>query len=170
MEASVFWSLIDRARPAAAEDSPVRPSASPEGLRAVLEPLSNEEIAGFGHFFSTQLIRLNHWKLWGAGYIIAGGMSDDSFHYFRSWLIGKGAAAVEQALSDPDGLGPYIDDPEVENESLEYVALEILEGRGVEEDPRDDVDESPDGEPQGEAFDEDTVYAAYPRLAEQFEE
>lgn len=169
MEASVFWSLIDRARPEGA-DAPTRPSASPEALRAVLDPLPNEEIAAFERFFYTELIRLNRWELWGAGYVIAGGMSDDSFHYFRSWLIGKGPAAVEQALSDPDGLGPYIDDAEVENELLEYVALEMLEGRGVEEDPRDDIEGNADGEPEGEAFDEDEVFAAYPRLAEQFEE
>jgi hypothetical protein len=77
---------------------------------------------------------------------------------------------VEQALTDPDGLGPFVDTEEVDNELLEYVALEILESRGVEEDPREDVERSADDEPVGEAFDEDTVDEAYPRLAEQFGE
>jgi hypothetical protein len=31
---------------------------------------------------------------------IAGGMSDDSFHYFRSWIVGKNA--FEVAMTDPD--------------------------------------------------------------------
>jgi hypothetical protein len=35
-------------------------------------------------------------------------MSDDSFEYFRSWVIGKGAEAVAQALTDPDGLVDFL--------------------------------------------------------------
>lgn len=168
MEASVFWDFIERARAGKGLGEGERASASPEVLKAVLNTLSNEEIAEFLRFFCTELIRLNRWEIWGAGYVIAGGMSGDSFHYFRSWLIGKGPAAVEQALTDPDGLGPFVDTEEVENELLEYVALEILEGRGVEEDPREDVEGSPDDEPTGTAFDEDTLEEVYPRLAEQF--
>jgi len=44
-------------------------------------------------------------------YVITGGMSDDSFHYFRSWILGKGRNLFEVAIKDPNELGPFVDDP-----------------------------------------------------------
>jgi hypothetical protein len=111
---------------------------------------------------------LNQWRLWAAGYVIAGGMSDDSFHYFRSWIIGKGQKVFEVAMKDPDELGPFIDNPEVDNELLEYVPVDLLKERGLEEDPRDRSDRRTDEEPKGEPFEEDTVVAAFPKLAALF--
>lgn len=179
MDAAVFWDLIERSRPAAAKgllgllskkdpDPRKRASASPDLLRILLNSLPDGDVAEFARFFNGELVRLNRWEIWGAGYVISGGMGDDSFHYFRSWLIGKGKAAVEQALSDPDGLGSFVDDPEVDNELLEYVALEVLEGRGLEGDLRVASDGDADGTPAGEPFDEDTVDQSFPRLAKQF--
>jgi hypothetical protein len=74
---------------------------------------------------------LNNWRLWAAGYVIAGGMSDDGFHYFRSWIVGKGKKVFDIAMKDPDELGPFIDDTEVDNELLEYVAVEIAKARKI---------------------------------------
>jgi hypothetical protein len=68
-------------------------------------------------------------------------------------------------MKDPHELGPYVDTAEVENELLEYVAVNILERRGVKEDPRDRSDRGADDEPAGEPFDEDTVAEAFPKLA-----
>ncbi len=160
-----FWDLIAKAR---GTTSPGAPGATPEELRAVLEGLPSAEVARFEEHFYRKLCELNTWRLWGAGYVIAGGMSDDGFHYFRSWIIGKGQAAFELAKTDPDALGPLVDDPEVDNEELEYVALEVLESRGVEDDPRERCPDDPDDDPEGEPFDEDTVEGSYPRLAAQF--
>jgi hypothetical protein len=95
-------------------------------------------------------------------------MGDDSFHYFRSWIVGKGKNAFEVAMTDPDELGPLVDTNEVDNELLEYVAVNILGQRSVEEDPRDRSDRRADGEPTGEPFEEDTVAAAFPKLAALF--
>jgi hypothetical protein len=162
MDKSEFYSLIDSARE---DSSPVQPSADPQALRDVLNELDDSAVAEFGAEFTRELIRLNRWSIWGAGYVIAGGMSDDSFHYFRSWLIGKGSDAVEQALAEPDGLGIYVDDVDVDNELLEYAAVELLEERGVQDDPRDAVEGSPDDDPTGDPFDEDTVEKDYPNLA-----
>jgi hypothetical protein len=142
----------------------MQPSADPEALRVVLAELPTERVIEFATEFTAQLIRLNRWSIWAAGYVIAGGMSDDGFHYFRSWLIGKGSYAVEQALTDPDGLGPYVDGPDVDNEGLEYVALEVLEQRGLRVDPRVAVDGLTDAAPVGEPFDENTVADLYPSL------
>jgi len=162
MDKSEFYALIESARE---NSTPMQPSTDPQALRDVLSELHGDVVAEFGAEFTRELIRLNRWSIWGAGYVIAGGMSDDSFHYFRSWLIGKGSDAVEQALMEPDGLGIYVDDAEVDNELLEYVAVELLEERGVKGDPRDPVEGSPDDDPTGDPFDEDTVEKDYPNLA-----
>src|SRR6476661_5661446 len=102
-----FWSLINQARAGSVA------SAGPKRLAEVLTPLANQEISAFGHMFTEKLCDLNQWQLWAAGYIIAGGMSDDSFHYFRSWIVGKGKNAFEVAMRDPDELGPLVDNNEV---------------------------------------------------------
>ena len=168
MDEAAFWAIIDRARGEGA--GPLAPSADPEALRAILEGESDEAVRGFAVKFGRQLDRLNEWRVWGAGYVIYEGMSGDSFHYFRAWLVGKGKAAVEQALTDPDGLGPFVDDPEeVDNELLEYVPVEVCEARGLP-DPRDGYERDADDDPRGEPFDEETVDALYPRLAARFGE
>jgi len=154
-----FWALIDQARAGS------RASASPQQLSSVLETLNSSEIQDFGHAFYEKLCDLNHWRIWGAGYVISGGMGDDSFHYFRSWIIGKGKAVFELALTNPDELGPFVDTREIDNELLEYIPLKVLEKRGIKEDLREQSDRSPDGEPEREAFDEDTVAAGFPKLS-----
>jgi hypothetical protein len=162
MDRSEFFSIIDSARD---KSGPLDPGADPDSLRDVLNEFPDEKVVEFAIEFTNQLVRLNRWDIWGAGYVIAGGMSDDGFHYFRSWLIGKGSDAVDQALAEPDGLGSYIDDDEVDNELLEYVSIELLEERGIEDDPRDEAEESADDEPIGDPFDEDGLDRQYPTLA-----
>ena len=154
-----FWTVIDQARAG-------RPaSADPGRLGEILSRFDDDGVLEFGHMFYEKVCDLNQWHLWGAGYVIAGGMSDDGFHYFRSWIIGKGKDVFEIAMKDPDELGPFIDNADVDNELLEYVAVNILEQRGVEEDPRDRSERRADSEPTGEPFNEDTVAASFPNLA-----
>lgn len=156
-----FYALIDAARRGA---SPKFPSADPDDLRDVLSELPDDQVAAFDTEFRRQLSRLNHWSLWDAGYAATGGMGDDAFHYFRSWLIGKGTEVVDLALTDPEQLVPYLDTDELENELLEYVAEEVLEDRGIDAD--DDVGiELVDAEPAGERFDEETSEERHPKLA-----
>src|SRR5476649_831270 len=101
-----FWNLLTQARGASLA------SADPARLKSILNTLTDDEVSDFGLLFYTKLCDLNHWNLWGAGYVIAGGMGDDSFHYFRSWIIGKGKQVYDVALTSPDDLGPFIDNPE----------------------------------------------------------
>lgn len=154
-----FWQIIAESK------------GDPDQLKTVLEAKSDDEIRAFVVDYMQGLINLNEWRLWGAGYVIAGGMSDDSFHYFRSWILGKGKEAYDLALSNPDELGKFVvteEDEEVENELLEYVAVDIFEERGLDEDPRDASEGNPDGEPRGDAWDEDEVYSMFPKLAKRF--
>jgi len=157
-----FWDLISQAGAGSSA------SAAPNQLKKVLERLEDNEILEFGHKFYENLCELNQWNLWAAGHVITGGMGDDSFHYFRSWIIGKGKTAFDLALRDPDELAPLIDDQEVDNELLEYVALEVLEERHIKEDPRDRADRFPDDDPIGEPFEEATVASRFPKIAARF--
>jgi len=157
-----FWGLIDQAR------ADTSASASPQRLQKLLSLLSDDDVIGFGHMFYEKLCDLNQWRLWAAGYVIAGGMSDDSFHYFRSWILGKGRDVFAVAMKDPDELGPFVDDNEVDNELLEYSAVNVLQQRAVEEDPRDRSDRRADDQPTGEPFEEHTVAAKFPKLAALF--
>jgi hypothetical protein len=157
-----FWGVIDEARGSSQR------SASPERLAEILRKLSDVEILEFGDRFYQRVCDLNSWRLWAAGFLIAGGMSDDSFHYFRSWIVGKGKEVFEVAVKEPDDLGPFVDDREPENELLEYVTLNLAEQRGIEEDPRDRSGRRADAEPAGQPFNEDSVGSGLPKLASQF--
>lgn len=155
-----FWDLIARAR---GENDPMTPSAPAAALGEVLAGLDDAALLAFDREFQHKLIELNRWSVWGAGYVIAGGMSDDHFLYFRCWLIGKGEAAFGIALTEPDALGPYVDDPDVDNEELLSVVSDVMAARNLEI-PEEQF-ESPDEGPSGEPFDEESVDGLYPRLA-----
>jgi hypothetical protein len=55
----------------------------------------------------------------------------------------------------------------VDNELLEYVAVELMAER-KEPDPRDRSTKHPDAEPAGEPFEEESVATIVPKLATQF--
>jgi hypothetical protein len=150
-----FWEIIRES------------SGEPSRLASVLAQRSDEDLKQFILDFCNCHQSLNRWEVWGAGWVMGGGMGDDSFHYFRSWIIGKGSAAYETAMTKPDDLGEFAGkDDEFDNELLEYVALNILDARGLD-DPRDGLP-SIDGDPSGEEWDEDRVEALYPKLAKRF--
>jgi hypothetical protein len=146
----------------------------PDRLFAELTPLSTEELMDFGRAYYEALIELNRWEIWGAGFVMGRSqgwwMSGSAFHQFRSWIIGHGKAAYEIALSSPDDLGQFYggEDDEFDNELLEYVVLDVLEERGVEDDPRDAADGDADDTPRGTEYDPNTVHAQFPKLAAQF--
>ncbi|MGE7633387.1 DUF4240 domain-containing protein [Bacillus paramycoides] len=47
-------------------------------------------------------------NLWASAYIILGGCSDDSFDYFRGWLIACGQETFESAVEHPESLASLI--------------------------------------------------------------
>jgi len=166
MTESTFWELLAKARRRGAT------SACDCCLKRYLSKLNDEEVSDFGFMLYQKVCELNTWRLWGAGQVITGDMSGDSFHYFRTWIVGVGKRAFDTAKRDPDALGPFIDMDEdsvnVDNESLEYVAIEILKERGLHSDPRERSRSDADGEPQGTSFELETLSNEYPRLAAQF--
>jgi hypothetical protein len=157
MDENEFWALIDRSRDEDAEQE--------KALEELLTGRPRDELEAFDRIYREQLARAYRWDLWGAGYVIAGGMSDDSFDYFCDWLIGRGREVFERALDDPESLADVAED-DVEAEGLRYAVQEAYEATHDDELPISGP-ERPD-EPAGEEWDEDEVYERYPRLAAKF--
>jgi Protein of unknown function (DUF4240) len=162
-----FWALIETSNLTA--DQWVRL----EALRTELRNLPAEQVAEFDHVMAALHARAYRWDLWGAAYVIKGGASDDSFHYFRSWLIGKGRAVYEAALADPDSLADvFVDDDQdyAEFEELGYVAQEIWsEKSGETQIPPSPFSRS-QADPTGAPFEEGEKQLAsrYPKLWARF--
>lgn|GEM_PF-1331981 len=158
-----FWSLLAKGRKRGAT------SACDCCVARYLKKLSDEEVFAFGLMLYEKVCDLNTWRIWGAGEVIMPSMSDDSFHYFRTWIVGCGKEAYELAMREPDALGPFVDDAEgnIDNEALEYSALKVLKERGIEDDFRDRASRDADDAPDGEPFNLETLSTTYPRLAAQ---
>jgi hypothetical protein len=104
-----FWDIIQTAAG--------RVSANPDWfgkemlqtLREELVKLPPDEILQFRRVFDQKVDEAYRNDLWGAAYLINGGCSDDGFHYFRCWLIGRGKKVYSRALKDPDTLADILD-------------------------------------------------------------
>ena len=101
-ERGIFWRLIELSRKGSEGDLYVQL----DNLRHRLVKLSEEELRSFDRVFWELMDESYRADLWGAAYIIKGGCSDDSFDYFRAWLIMQGQQAYTEALRNPDGLAP----------------------------------------------------------------
>ena len=162
-----FWALIERSDPALSQWEQL------EALRRELRQLPADKIAEFDAVLVALHTQAYSWDLWGAAYVIKGGASDDGFHYFKSWVIGRGRNFYESALADPDSLAELIPDgvaDHAEFEELNYVAREVWIDKT--DDPEMPSIEllAWQSEPVGEPFDSDaeSLKVRYPQLWERF--
>ena len=174
MEPATFWSLIAKTVPFRSDQD-----AQLHALHDVLDGLDPGTIEGFETAFQHALRRALTWDLWGAAHVIHGGMADDGFEYFRTWLISRGRDTFERALTDADGLGSAIpDDMEdpCEFEEFAYAAIDVWT-RKTGLDPLSDpastfpaAGSSPTTQPSGTPFKETGAHLAqrYPRLWKRF--
>jgi hypothetical protein len=96
-----------------------------------LEKLSPKDIVGFRLRTDKLLYDTYTSEMWCAGYIMNGGCSDDSFEYFRLWIISKGKEVYDKAKAKPDNLVYEIIEGEeyYEFESFWYVGLEAFKNK-----------------------------------------
>lgn len=172
MTADRFWGIIARAA-----QSDHDPDAHLEALRAALRELSLEEITSFEVAFRRYLNQAYSWDLWGAAYVVHGGCGDDSFEYFRRWLVSRGRHVYETALADPESLAQLDARPGHDGvwqfEAIYYVAMDVFEEKGGKGDVRDHSEPKAGltrPGPSGEPFEEDDEYLArrYPKLWRRF--
>lgn len=105
-----------------------------------LSTLSLEEIFGFIYWWRNFAALTYRQDLWAVAYVVRGGCSDDSFCYFRSWLISQGKKTVYDALENPDSLCGVFEEIvnsgerlEVTDESVDSVPILILDNKTGEE-------------------------------------
>lgn len=162
MAENEFWNLIDKSRTSANNNYQAQISS----LKTILLTLEPGEIVKFDNSFTSLLATSYDYKLWGASYVINGGCSDDCFHYFRQYLIGKGKKKFYTTLKDPESCVSWIKSEEEDNwEGLQYSAMEAYKQKTGKEIPKTYL---PRFELKGKPFDEETVNKQYPKLAKKF--
>jgi hypothetical protein len=160
-----FWQLMQQTHGEADGDEGQQSGLIEDGLKKQ----SPHAIVAFDrerHRIDRQLYT---WKIWGAATVIEDGCSDDCFRDFRGYLISLGPAAVAQALRDPDGLAPMVQDAENGDwENADNVAPDAYSSVTGNDYPYDDSDLS--GPPAGARINlqESTLRRLYPRLAARF--
>ncbi len=121
-----FWAIVDHS---------LSHSKNQDDQEAVLikelQKLSMEEMIGFRLRTDKLLYDTYNSEMWCAGYIMNGGCSDDSFEYFRCWLISRGKETYQKAKKNPDSLIEEVvmGQDYYDFESFWYVALEAFENK-----------------------------------------
>lgn len=175
MDESRFWSIFEPVAAIPGEEI----EEQEEVLAEQLSQLSDDELIAFEMTYDRLHANAYRWDLWEVAYQTGGGCSDDSFTYFRNWLIGRGRQAYYIVLEDPDNLADYPmgGDPALTAQSVEW---DLLPGRIWEDrdDSRDDnawfeivppaEKDDHNSEPAGQPFDENDIdgfRSRCPRLA-----
>ena len=127
-----FWLLLDNAVKVANGNDLVKEIF----LSAVLEKHSLEEIKNFEIVFRQCIFDADDYKVMAAQKIITNYVSDDSYLYFRCWLIGQGRQVYTETLKNTDYLANIVHKGDLCSwEGLMYVATDAYSSKtGKEED------------------------------------
>lgn len=119
MDKTEFWKIVEYSIAKSNNDKS-------EQEKVIIEKLitySPKQIIEFELIFRQLIIEADDYKIMGAQKIIAGYVSDDSYLYFRCWLIGKGEKIFTETLKNPEFLSENINQGEESYfEELMYVA------------------------------------------------
>ncbi|KAF2338827.1 DUF4240 domain-containing protein [Flavobacterium ginsenosidimutans] len=121
MDETEFWKIIDYSIANSKNDNLEQEKRIVEKLSAY----SPEHIIEFEIILRQLIIQADDFKIMAAQKIIEGYVSDDSYLYFRCWLIGKGEKIYNGTIKNPDFLSESISpDDEFNFEGLLYVSTE----------------------------------------------
>lgn len=170
-----FWELIEESR-RGAELGEEGWEQREETLKNALVALGAEEILSFQFLFNRMRNRAYRWDLWAVAYIVEGGCSDDSFEYFRNWLVAQGREPFERVLADPGAIASLVPlEGPCEWETFGYVAgaaYQQATGKSGWEDfyaaVAEDTEEPWKSDPDGEAWTEEDLPALFPELWEEY--
>lgn len=137
-----FWDYIEKAMANHAEEVD-----KILYLTNLLKEESDEEIFNFGIILDELLLESYNDKMWCASYLVNADISEDSFDFFRLWLISRGEMIFKDVLENPDNLIKYIGKLEIgeyredlyENEDFFFIAPEAyaLKNKETLEDTED---------------------------------
>lgn len=115
-----FWEIIAK-------------SDKGENLDEILNELSDDKLFGYCYWWNYYHAISYKQDLWAVAYVVMGGCGDDSFDYFRYWLIFQGREVFENAMANADSLCDVFDelddDDFPEREELDYIVQEIINER-----------------------------------------
>ncbi|MCD7034275.1 DUF4240 domain-containing protein [Metabacillus sp. GX 13764] len=109
MDQKEFWGLVEKSK---------EHDNQAEWLTELLVEKGIEEVLDFEFIFRKLMNDSYQSRLWGAAYVLMGGCSDDSFDYFRGWLIGQGDEVFYQVMEDPEYLAAYINEHNLGDEGV----------------------------------------------------
>ncbi len=128
MDEDIFWAIVERS---------LQNSTSSNGqlayLTSELEALSPSDIVAFQKRMNILFNDINTSKLWSVAFSIKNGCSDDSFDYFKSWVISKGKDIYYVAKNNPDRLADTTYAEYCEFEIFGYVAIDAFEKKTGED-------------------------------------
>jgi hypothetical protein len=129
-----FWEIIDESYSQSKGDKDQQVAL----LIRLLQDYSTDEIIEFEKIFRELIIEADTYKVMAALKIIEGWVSDDSYLYFRSWLISRGRTLFREVVENPDYLANYdLSDNDVEFEALMYVATNAYRQKTGKEEEDD---------------------------------
>lgn len=100
MDTASFWKIMDNAFDKANFNNKLKKQI----ILHQLIKLTPAQIQEFEIIFQQMNLKANTWNNIAAQTIIEGGASDDTFYYFRCWLISLGRHNFEETLKSPDYL------------------------------------------------------------------
>lgn len=120
-----FWNLVGRCRQAAGQDD----RQFLQAVKRELSACSDEELGQFNGIMMEYRSIAYMPGLWEAATLIKTFCSDDSFAYFRAWLISQGKEVYLSALRCPDSLAELDIGRECTLEAFSYVADNVYRER-----------------------------------------
>ncbi|RFU69728.1 DUF4240 domain-containing protein [Bacillus sp. V59.32b] len=134
MTEEYFWGLLEKAKNKGEDQE-----EQFEWLVTHLSKSPIKEIVRFDYIFNKHYKKSYTSDLWAAAYIVMGGCSDDSFDYFRAWLLYLGKDMYEEAIKDPESIIPHLEALEEEDmpdfeDILSLACLAYEEKTGLDPD------------------------------------
>ncbi len=152
MHSALFWELIETTKTQAGGDEQLQEQL----LIATLMEHDTEQIVGFECLLCQYLIEADDFGILAAEKIVDGYVTDDSYLYFRCWLVSQGEEVFHNALRNPDTLADVIEARFPEFEMLLYVATEAFEQRTGQSD-EDEASPRSIAASRGLSYDSDSV-------------
>lgn len=160
IDEELYWELISDARVKSSDNYEFV-----EHLQRSLEAFKKTEIKKFEKLTRQKCNELYTWKHWALAYIIRRGCSDDSFDYFRAWVVSQGFEkfnAVKE-LNESEFLNIFNEPSQLEE--FLYIAENAYENVTGDYMPEVRVKAA---KLTGEKFQEDKLTEQYPSLCELF--
>jgi len=100
MNTKIFWQIIEKANREAAGNEEVQEASLIHQLAAY----SEADIVEFEKLLQQTLQQADDYQVMAALKSIQGWVTDDTYLYFRCWLIAQGQATFSAALMNPESL------------------------------------------------------------------